>query len=283
MKKICILFLLSLTVLSSFGRDKIAVYVTGNNNSSENKLIASRLVAAIAKDGFYEVVERTDAFLAQIKKEQTYQQSGSVDDDQLSRLGKQFGVQKVCIVEVIPVARAFYISARIVDVESASVEATADVTCESVTNINALVVSANELASKLLNPDEIIEQMASRTIQNPINDDQPESEYALLHVFRQNTNIIGGIINYDLHLGEEVICRVSNNWNETIKITKEGLNILWAKTERKVELPIDIQFGKEYYVRCSIIRGIFIGRPKLELIDNQEGIVEFQAIQEKKK
>jgi hypothetical protein len=163
MKKISILLLLTMTICTAFGRDKLAVYVAGNNNAAENKLIATKLVAAIAKDGFYEVVERTDAFLAQIKKEQSYQQSGNVDDDQLTRLGKQFGVQKVCIVEVLPVARAYFLSARIVNVETARVEATADATCESTNNINAIVASANELGEKLLNEDAPSKNIAQKT------------------------------------------------------------------------------------------------------------------------
>jgi hypothetical protein len=152
-KKIAITSLLfALCLTTAVGRQKVAVYVTGNNNSAENKIIGSKLVAAIANDGFYEAVERTAAFLNQLKKEQQYQQSGNVADDQLSELGKQFGVDLVCVAEVVPVARAFFISARFVNVETATVEATADVTCDNIRDIQAIVASANELAESLLNP-----------------------------------------------------------------------------------------------------------------------------------
>jgi len=57
---------------------------------------------------------------------------------------------------------------------------------------------------------------------------------------------------------------------------------LWAKTEAKSEVPIKIEFGKVYYVRCSISMGAFVGRPKVELVDNARGKREYNAIQQKK-
>jgi hypothetical protein len=106
------------------------------------------------------------------------------------------------------------------------------------------------------------------------------ADYALLHVYR--TGGAGPLISFDLHLGDTIICRVSNNKKETVKIDREGLNTLWARTESKAELPIDIQFGNEYYIRCSINMGILVGRPKLEIVDNQTGRMEFQAVAQKK-
>jgi hypothetical protein len=102
------------------------------------------------------------------------------------------------------------------------------------------------------------------------------ADYAILHVYRQSGT--GALISYDLLLGDSVICRVSNKWKNTIKIRKDGLNTLWAKTETKEELPINIQFGNEYYIRCGVTMGAFVGRPKLELVDNQTGKAEFQSI-----
>lgn len=110
---------------------------------------------------------------------------------------------------------------------------------------------------------------------------ESDADYAVLYVYRQSKT--GTAVKYDLHLGDTVICKVKNNWKETVKITQEGQNTLWAKTESTVELPIDIEFGKEYYVRCSIKMGAFVGRPKLELVDNEKGEAEYEAIQEKKK
>jgi len=106
-------------------------------------------------------------------------------------------------------------------------------------------------------------------------------DYALLHIYRRCA--YGAMINFDLHIDENVICRVKNKWRETIKIDREGLVSLWAKTEAKIELPILIEFGKEYFIRCSVTMGVAVGRPKLELVDEHTGKEEFEASMGKKK
>lgn len=106
------------------------------------------------------------------------------------------------------------------------------------------------------------------------------ADYAIINVYRPSGQ--GALISYDLHLGDSTICRVSNNFCESIKINKNGLNSLWAKTETKSEVPINIEFGKIYYVRCSVTMGAFVGRPKIIIVDNATGKREYNAIQQKK-
>lgn len=101
------------------------------------------------------------------------------------------------------------------------------------------------------------------------------TDYALLHVYRSSG--AGSLVSYDLHLGDTVICNVQNKWKRTFKIKKDGLNSIWAKTESKVEIPINIKFGQEYYLRCGVSMGALIGRPKLEIVDNQIGKAEYQS------
>ncbi|MDR1022787.1 MAG: hypothetical protein LBL94_05900 [Prevotellaceae bacterium] len=92
---------------------KVAVYVTGGNDAGINKVLADRLVAAFAKSGKYIAIERTSSFLSELSKEQRYQRTGAVDDSELARLGRQFGVQQVCIAEVSDVFGEKYVSARL--------------------------------------------------------------------------------------------------------------------------------------------------------------------------
>lgn len=106
------------------------------------------------------------------------------------------------------------------------------------------------------------------------------ADYAILHVYRPSGQ--GTLISYDLHLSDSTICRVKNNFCESVKINKEGLNSLWAKTESKSEIPIKIEFGKAYYIRCSLSMGAFVGRPKLEMVDNATGKREYNIIRQKK-
>lgn len=122
MKKLLILLLsaLSLTVVAQ--QKKVAVYVTGDDPI--NSIMGDHLVDGIAHDGKYIAVERTASFLNELVKEQSYQQTGAVDDSELSRLGKQFGVDYVCVATPFDVWGEKYISARMIDVERAEVIAT---------------------------------------------------------------------------------------------------------------------------------------------------------------
>jgi hypothetical protein len=102
------------------------------------------------------------------------------------------------------------------------------------------------------------------------------ADYALLHVYRPSG--AGFLVGYDLYLGDSLLCRVKNNFSETIKIKKDGMNSLWARTESKKEIPINIKFGKEYYLRCGITMGFFVGHPFLELVDQGFGKSEFESL-----
>ena len=106
---------------------------------------------------------------------------------------------------------------------------------------------------------------------------QLSDDYALLHLYRPKS-MMGMAISYDLNLDDNVVFRVKNNSKTTIKITSEGLKTLWAKTETRVELPVDIRLGQEYYVQCGLGMGALVGRPKLEIVDNRKGKDEFSKI-----
>ena len=102
------------------------------------------------------------------------------------------------------------------------------------------------------------------------------SDVALLHVYRHGGP--GFLIGYDLYLGDTVICHVLSKWKTTIRIRKGGAGILWAKTEAKEELPITLEAGKEYYVRCGMTMGAFVGHPSLKLMDESTGSAEFKDL-----
>ena len=124
MKKLAI-FIAALLIFSAgaFADDlpRIAVYVTGDVSDNEKKALGTRMLASLVNSKRYKGIERSKSFLAEIDKEQEKQRSGEIDDSQISKLGKQFGVKFVCIADITNVLGAFQISARIVDVETAEV------------------------------------------------------------------------------------------------------------------------------------------------------------------
>lgn len=130
---------------------KVAVYVTGHRMVSETakQVVGGELVAGIVANSEYSAVERTADFLAQISKEQDYQRSGNVDDKQIQALGKQFGVQLVCVANIMPHGNQCYIQVRMIDVETATVMATAR-ELSSLTDLEQLVAASEKLANRLV-------------------------------------------------------------------------------------------------------------------------------------
>lgn len=105
----------------------------------------------------------------------------------------------------------------------------------------------------------------------------PDAGYALVHVYRHGG--MGALIGYNLYLGDSLLCRVKNNFKETFKINTEGTSKLMARTEATVEIPIEIEHGHEYYLRCGVGVGVMVGRPKLELVTPETGRMEFSSIE----
>lgn len=143
-----LVILLSVLSLTAFAQQKrVAVYVTGEDEGIK-KILGSKLVAAIARSEEYIAIERTAAFLSELNKEHNYQRTGAVDDNDISRIGKQFGVQYVCVADVTDVFGEKYISARLIDVETAEIVDAYD-GGGRITSMSDCVRIANEIAGKL--------------------------------------------------------------------------------------------------------------------------------------
>lgn len=135
--------------LTSFAQPKrVAVYVIGED-AGMNKVLGTKLQTAIARSEGYSAVERTAEFLAELSKEQKYQRTGAVDDSDISRLGKQFGVQYVCVAAISEAFSEKYISARLIDVESAQVEGTAS-SSGAIRSLPDIMTAANTVSADLL-------------------------------------------------------------------------------------------------------------------------------------
>ena len=85
------------------------------------------------------------------------------------------------------------------------------------------------------------------------------------------------IISYDVHLGEEVVYYCKNSTGTAIKITDEGVQEIWAKTEAKESIELDFKHGEEYFLKCSVGLGAFVGRPDFKLVENKaEARIEYE-------
>lgn len=121
-----LIFGVTMSVQAQQVKEKVAVYVSGDVSSNCKKVISSKAVSRISRSDNYVAVERTEAFLNVLTKEQDYQLSGEVRDDQIAALGVRFGVRYVAVFEITQMDHTGFISARMIDVESGMVIKSAD-------------------------------------------------------------------------------------------------------------------------------------------------------------
>lgn len=105
-------------------------------------------------------------------------------------------------------------------------------------------------------------------------------DYAMLYFFRSSG--AGALVSYDVHLGDSTVCRMGPNTTGAIKVESAGRFEVWARTESKVSLPLDIELGKDYYIECSVSMGAFVGRPAFSLCDRAGGKSAYESILRKK-
>jgi hypothetical protein len=122
MKKLALLFM-ALFCVSAFAQDlpKITVYISGNIRADEKRALETRMLASIFKSGRYRVVDRSEESTNKLATEHIKQRDGSVDEEQIKRLGKQYGVDFICIADITQVFNMFQVSVRILDVETMEV------------------------------------------------------------------------------------------------------------------------------------------------------------------
>lgn len=131
-------------------KKKVAVYMTGTvDNEAYKKVIGSKLVSAITESGEFAAVERTADFLAALSAESDYQTSGEVRDSQIAQLGQKFGVKYVAVTDISKVFDEFFISSRMINVESALVERAFD-TSGPAESMAQLVSLSESVASGLI-------------------------------------------------------------------------------------------------------------------------------------
>ncbi|MDR1345297.1 MAG: SUMF1/EgtB/PvdO family nonheme iron enzyme [Bacteroidales bacterium] len=149
MKKVVFLMLAVIYASIAFGQQTVAVYVTGGQEEGANDMLSASLKEAITNSRDYVAVERTASFLQQLRKEQKYQRSGNVDDDDIARLGRESGAKYVCVAELMSVSGGDFVTARLIGVENASVVATAD-GADKITSLETLMRVSEAIAAQLL-------------------------------------------------------------------------------------------------------------------------------------
>ena len=204
---------------------KVAVYVTRTGNKDVDIILGDQLVAGFATSGRYLAIERTQGFLNQLSKEQAYQQTGAVDDSDLMRLGKQFGVQYVCVAKTSQLFGDYYIASRLIDVEHGEVVNSYKKDAVQLGSSQQVVSVAKEIASKL----------SDKTIAEQLKEAERQAELARQREARRQVLLSQGLV--DLGLPSGTLWRNSNEGGDYARYTyDEAISRFGNKLPTKQQL-----------------------------------------------
>jgi hypothetical protein len=163
MKKTIIAVLLLCGLAAAQSKQKVAVYMAGKEPDGVvgvHKVLGGELARTISESEEYSAVDRTEAILSQLTREQYMQRSGTVSADEIRDIGKYFGVQYLSIAEISPVGkRSYYLDVRLVDVETAEIMRTVT-SGSSLKNADEMIRVAHKVAYELIETEKIKQRMA---------------------------------------------------------------------------------------------------------------------------
>lgn len=145
MKKILIILIILIVPICSTAQaqKRIAVLVNGNTNIRQAKQqMETYMTSTIVKTKGYTAIERNNEFLNAIENEINYQLNGNVAINQIAKIGEQFGAQYIAIITIDSsqiyhrtengslkdAGTEFYISGKIIDVETSQIVASEEET-----------------------------------------------------------------------------------------------------------------------------------------------------------
>ncbi|WP_396179317.1 hypothetical protein [Flavobacterium sp.] len=102
-----------------------------------------------------------------------------------------------------------------------------------------------------------------------------DADYALIHFYRPSSGA-GYLLGYKIkNINDSVVGRLRNGEKFVFKTKNFGYHKFYGVLETKEEININVEKGKEYFVRCSVNMGVVLGRPEINLIENYIGMKEF--------
>jgi hypothetical protein len=148
------------------GKQIVAVYMAGEEPKGArgvHNIVGGELARVMSESDKYTAVDRTQSILEQLDREHVYQRSGAVDDDQIKALGHQLGVEYLCISNINPVGKKYYLDARLVDVVTAEI-ARSVTAASSLKDANEMIRAGRDIALELLEADKTHAQRARRKL-----------------------------------------------------------------------------------------------------------------------
>jgi len=110
------------TAFAQTEKPTIALYIANDKlNTEEKNFLTSKFLRPFTASGLYSVVDRSNIFTQKAAVERIKQRDGSVNENEIYKIGYEAGAKYVCIVELNGVFGRWNIAARMVDVVTAKI------------------------------------------------------------------------------------------------------------------------------------------------------------------
>lgn len=155
MKVFSVLFLLIVSCVmfteSTYAQTKkVAVYVEGDISQANKSIVNSAILARLSGNKSYRAFERNTAFINALNKEQDFQVSGEVPENEIRSIGERMGVDFVIVVNVVITSdEQCHMSARLIALASGEVVKSVNIKREY-TGSDVLTNMANNIAYRLV-------------------------------------------------------------------------------------------------------------------------------------
>ena len=100
------------------------------------------------------------------------------------------------------------------------------------------------------------------------------ADKALVYIYRK-PSFAGGGVYFDIHDGDQVVTTLRNGGYFPY-IRDSGEVELWAKTESRSSVTLDLKPGDIQYVKGEVGIGFLVGRPTLSVVDGATGAEEIK-------
>ncbi len=100
---------------------------------------------------------------------------------------------------------------------------------------------------------------------------EPKKDEGLVYIYRPSKFVGGGVyyrVNVTDKENENKVIGKLVNGSYLEHNSKKGEIEIWAETESKSSITLDVEAGKTYCVKGEVGIGFFVGRPHLSIVNN---------------
>jgi hypothetical protein len=101
------------------------------------------------------------------------------------------------------------------------------------------------------------------------------AHYAVLYLYSPLT-AKSSFLKYSVYVRDVPIWKFRWEKYLAVRIYKEGKTDIWTHTERGSSVPVDIRFGKAYFLKCSVNGSGFVGSGAIRLVEPRTGVKQFR-------